>query len=125
MCCYAIAEGATFDTIEAISDQLCPDEGRSRARSEVSMLAAAARQLALNNVDLEDAFRFFVAINAVLAGIAFLSRLLPAARPLSLVAIPLRANVATLIQRNIITRAANDDRIRQINQFIQELQRAA
>lgn len=79
-----------------------------------------------NTIYLEDAYTAFLVVNGILLGIIALTRLIPG--PLRLIgpaASAARVNVATLLQRNITQRAANDSMYEQLRIIADLLRRAA
>lgn len=109
--CAAIVQGnATLAGIVGAVEARCPDEGRRPQSDETATAVEAVLQLAtVNNAALEDAYTMMLQINNLIGAIALLARVIPQARPLQLVAVPLRVAVAQRIQVNIKQRAANDE----------------
>lgn len=125
--CKVITSGkGTLRTITARIEEKCPSAKPERNLQDVDAAAEAAAVIQQNTIYLEDAYTAFLVVNGILIGLAALARLLPG--PLRLVApaaAAARVNVASLLQRNITQRAANDAMFEQLNLIQQLLRRAA
>ena len=61
-----------------------------------------------NNELLGDMFEMFLIVNSILLGIGLISRFIPVARPLVIAAAVARTQVAQVMTRISVQRAAND-----------------
>jgi len=113
--CYAFKRGASEAEIIRRFRIHCRGETRERANVAEEAIALAMESTAANTAQLLDEWRAFLIVNGILLGLIGLLGVIQVAGPLRLIALPLRAGarvaqvqVAQLIQRNIIQRAAND-----------------
>lgn len=113
--CYAFRNGATeADMIRRFRIK-CKGETKERANQAEEAIALAMENVQANSAQLLEEWQAFLIVNGILLGLIGLLGVIQLAGPLRLVGLPLRAGarvaqvqVAQLITRNIIQRAAND-----------------
>lgn len=130
ICCAALAGGdTTMANITARVQKTCPEQVKDeRKTAQESAIAVAAEAVLLeNNVLLLDSYRMFLIINGILIGAAALLRAVPnpLVRAVSVGAAVARSQVAVILQRTIVQRAANDEMVRRIQEIERALGRAA
>ena len=72
------------------------------------MAEMAQAAMIQNNELLGDMFEMFLIVNSILLGIGLISRFIPVARPLVIAAAVARTQVAQVMTRISVQRAAND-----------------
>jgi len=130
VCCAVITRGeGTVPGIVRRLEAECPAAGKKPSDIGAEDAAQEAiNALAFSNEVMTDAFNRFLIINGILGALAVLGRIVPQARPLSIVATAARTNIATVMTRIGNARAANDERIQRIQELIrieQNIRRAA
>jgi hypothetical protein len=113
--CYAFKNGASEAEMLRRFRVTCKGETKERANQAEEAIALAMENVQLNTAQLLDEWKAFLIVNGILLGLIALLGVIQLAGPLRLVALPLRAGarvaqvqVAQMITRNIIQRAAND-----------------
>lgn len=108
--CIAVKHGASLDVIHARAKRLCPETKPPREDlANEAAIELAMENLLTNNIELSEAFRLFLIINGILVAVSLVTRFIPG--PLRLVqpaAAAARVNVASLMTRINVQRAAND-----------------
>jgi len=130
--CLVIKAGkGTAAEIRRRMQVICPDEAREK-RGDFANVAEEAIALAIENSNLMsntllDEYRAFLIVNGLLLGIVALLGVIQLAGPLRVVALPLRTGarvaqvqVAQLIQRNIVARAANDANFQRLTSALRQ-----
>lgn len=113
--CYAFKRGASEADMVRRFRIHCKGETKERANQAEEAIALAMENVQANSLQLLEEWRAFLIVNGILLGLIGLLGLIQLGGPLRVIALPLRAGarvaqvqVAQLIQRNIIQRAAND-----------------
>ena len=113
--CYAFKGGASEADMVRRFRFHCKGETKERANQAEEAIALAMENVQENSAQLLDEWRAFLIVNGILLGLIGLLGLIQFAGPLRVIALPLRAaarvsqvQVAQLITRNIVQRAAND-----------------
>lgn len=113
--CYAFKNGASEAEMLRRFRITCKGETKERANQAEEAIALAMENVQANSAQLLEEWRAFLIVNGILLGLIGLLGLIQFAGPLRVIALPLRAaarvsqvQVAQLITRNVIQRAAND-----------------